>query len=120
MSNTIANFQADVGKANSTINLLFSYIFGAILIIISIVLVINAFIPREDSSCQNDPTKKKPCPKKRNYVLLWGLILIPIAVCIIYISKIWNHLVITNKNVAIADGTMAEVGWFSNLFNRNN
>ena len=115
----IGNFQADVGRADSTMELIFVYITAGIMILIAIFLSISAFIPQEDPSCQDDPMEPKPCPKKRNYALLWGLILIPIAILIVYISKTWNHLVMGNKNVAIADGTMAEANWFSNLFNKN-
>ena len=116
----IGNFQADVGRADSTMGLVFAYITGGIMILIAIILTISAFIPQEDQTCKDDPFQPKPCPKKRNYALLWGLILIPIAILIVYVTKYWNHLVMTNKNVAIADGTMAEANWFSNLFNNKN
>ena len=116
----IGNFQADVGRADSTMGLIFAYITAGIMILIAIILTISAFIPQEDPSCKDDPLQPKPCPKKRNYALLWGLILIPIAILIVYVTKSWNHLVMTNKNAAIADGTMAEVNWFSNLFNNKN
>ncbi len=113
----IGNFQADVGRADSTMGLIFAYITAGIMILIAIILTISAFIPQKDQTCKDDPFQQKPCPKKRNYALLWGLILIPIAILIVYVTKYWNHLVMTNKNVAIADGTMAEANWFSNLFN---
>ncbi len=119
MGNSIGNFQADVGRADSTMGLIIAYIMAGIMILIAIILTISAFIPQEDKSCKDDPFKPKTCPKKRNYALLWGLILIPIAILIVFISKFWNHLVMSNKNVAIADGTMAEANFFSNLFNKN-
>ena len=119
MGNSIENFQADVGRADSSIGLIIAYIMTGIMILIALILTISAFIPREDQSCKDDPLQPKPCPKKPNYELLWRLILIPIAILIVFISNFWNRLVMSNKNVAIADGTMAEANFFSNLFNTN-
>jgi len=121
MGNTTAkqvgNFQADVGKADATMSVIGAYFFAVILIFIAIVLAIMAFIPSPSPTCipENEPDKK--CPKKRNYALLLGLFLIPLAVLIVYAAKYWSNLVHNNKNVAIADGTMAEANWFSNMFN---
>ena len=44
MGNSIGNFQADVGRADSTMGLIIAYIMAGIMILIAIILTISAFI----------------------------------------------------------------------------
>ena len=115
----VGNFQADVGKADATMGVIGAYFMAVILIVIALVLAVMAFVPSSSPTCipENEPNHN--CPKKRNYALLLGLFLIPLAVLIVYGAKYWSNLVHHNKNVAIADGTMAEANWLSNMFNNN-
>lgn len=116
----LGNFQADVGRADASMSVIGAYFLAVILIFIAIGMAIMAFIPSPSPTCIPEDEPDKKCPKKKNYALLFGLLLIPLAVLIVYASKYWSNLVHHNKNVAIADGTMAEANWLSNLFNNNN
>lgn len=115
----LGNFQADVGRADASMSVIGAYFSAILFIFLGIGMAIMAFIPSQSPTCipKNEPDNK--CPKKRNYGLLLGLLLIPLAILIVYSSKYWSNLVHHNKNVAIADGTATEVNWLSNMFNNN-
>ena len=130
----IGNFQQNVGKASSDINVFSSMIFGGILIVIGIVLAIFAFIPYNDDinkSCGGDSdntcftsggycdakTKKCVIKRKRYYLIIPAVFLILISILIIYGSKLWQKEVYKNKSLAEVGGTLEEVNLVENLFN---
>ena len=131
----IGNFQQNVGKASSDINVFSSMIFGGILIVIGIVLAIFAFIPYNDDinkSCggaDSDNTcftsggycdaKTKKCviKRKRYYLIIPAVFLILISILIMYGSRLWQKEVYKNKSLAEVGGTLEEVNLVENLFN---
>jgi hypothetical protein len=131
----IGNFQQNVGKASSDINVFSSIIFGGILIVIGIVLAIFAFIPYNDDinkSCggsDSDNTcfssggycdaKTKKCivKRKRYYLIIPAVFLILFSLLIMYGSRLWQKEVYSNKDMAELGGTIEEVDLVKNLFN---
>jgi len=125
----IGNFQQNVGKASSDINVFSSMIFGGILILIAIVLVIFAFIPYNDdmiNSCDktcfssggycDEKTKKCIIKRKRYYLIIPAVFLILISILIIYGSKLWQKEVYKNKSLAEVGGTLEEANLAEQLF----
>lgn len=136
----VGDFQANVGKASADIDVIVSYIIAGILILVAIGFAIVAFIPMKPDNCDDDyindichsafynsdQTKKcldnenKRCSKKKpNHMFLLFLILIPIAVIIVILARVWDHAVHTNKTIAQIGGTMAEVGMARDILGRN-
>ena len=130
----IGNFQQNVGKASSDVNLMSSIIVGSIFGIIGLVLCILAFIPYKenincsgqdsDSSCSFDKnivcsTDKKECyiKKKRYYLIIPGIVMLCIAGLIIYMSYFWRKEVYSNKNLAELGGTISEIDIIDNIDN---
>lgn len=122
----VGDFQENVGKASSDINLIGSIIFGSILAIIGIGLCIGAFIPYDypmnelgqdcDASCQFSKgvicdKDGKTCyvKKKRYYLIIPGVIFLCIAALVIYMSYFWRKEVYSNRSLAQVGGTIAEV-----------
>jgi hypothetical protein len=138
----VGDFQAGVGKVNSQIGVIGSYIGAFIFILIGIAMVIYALIPIKPVGCTVDTEKmtveaeciepnsqdckdalealskkKTLCDtKKRNYWFLLGILFIPLAIFIVWYAKWWNHLTHTNRNAAQLGGFMAEGNILSNIF----
>lgn len=129
----VGDFQANVGKASADIDVIVSYIIAGILILVAIGFAIVAFIPMKPDDCISDETcsvygkpssqcisEENRCNKKKpNHKFLLFLILIPIAVIIVILAKVWDHAVHTNKTIAQINGTMAEVGMARDILGTN-
>ena len=139
ITKSIGNFQANVGKLSSNINVITSYIIAGLLILIAIGFAIYAFIPQRPVDCEDNSSLKDDintycnttfknecehanseydrCQKKtKNLVFLWFLLLIPLGIIIVIIMKWWNHIVHTNKTAAQLQGTLSEVGMIKDIF----
>jgi hypothetical protein len=129
----IGDFQQNVGKASSDINLVGSIVFGSIFGIIGLGLCIGAFIPYQenincsgndsDSACSFNKdivcsVDKRDCYiKKRPYFLIIpGIFMIGISILIIYMSYFWKKEVYSNRSLAEVGGTMTEIDMAKNLF----
>lgn len=135
----VGDFQANVGKASADIDVIVSYIIAGILILVAIGFAIVAFIPMKPNNCDDDyihdtcdypfntsneqqciDKENKRCSKKKpNHMFLLFLILIPIAVIIVILARVWDHAVHTNRTIAQIGGTMAEVGMARDILGRN-
>lgn len=132
----IDNFQENVGKASSDINVIISMIFAIILVIIGIIVGIRAIVPYSDTpssdkkcgddiSCfENetcDPNTRKCIKvKKQHYkLLIVSFILFILAFFIVWFSKFWKKEVYSNKSFAEFEGTATEASVLSNLFQNN-
>jgi len=106
----VGNFQANVGRMDASFGVISAYIFLALAIIASIVAVVYALIPMKPFGCDdNFPDPTGECKKKvRHYGLFWVLLIIPVAILIVYLSKTWKTAVDSNKSLAQLDGTFAE------------
>lgn len=139
----IGKFQSNVGKVGADISLITSVIIAVFLILVSIVLTILAFIPAKPSDCPDvvDSAKKqrdidcssineecdqaketlsnaeKHCATKRSrYELLYGLLLIPIALLIVGLAYWWKQEVNTSKTAAQVGGALFEIGMLQDIF----
>ena len=123
LAKSIGNFQANVGKFSGDLSVMISYIFAGILIIIAIVMAVLSFIPMGPLDCHKDDVcstfgeqsqeckdETTRCNKKTKHpILLLFLLLIPLGILIVFLSKWWNNLVHTNKTAAQVGGTMFEL-----------
>ena len=128
----IGDFQQNVGKTSSDINLIISMIIAIIFVIIGIIIGIRAIVPYADSSpdkncgddtnCFEDETcdiKNRKCIKikKQHYkLLIISFVLFIIAFVIIWISKFWKKEVYKNKTFAEVEGTVTEATIIKDLF----
>jgi Mg2+/citrate symporter len=140
---SVGNFQANVGMFSADLHLIITYITAGILIIIGIGLAVVSFVPmkpwvcneqslkdEENTNCNPDPTTKDCKDSEEAYMkektrcntkakqpwLLWFLVLIPIAIIMVLISRWWNHLVHTNRTAAQIGGTISEAQIAKNIF----
>ena len=148
-SKQIGNFQAGVGKVGAEIGVVISTIFAVILIIVAITMVIFALIPvkpwdcpdrvtssqqQVEAMCTIHPVNSDECTNQRTDLdnakqycstkhkrlyLLFGLLLIPLALLMIWLSHWWRREVHHSKTAAQVGGTMFELGAFGDLFGRN-
>ena len=90
-SQSIGDFQAEVGRAESDFNLIGAYIFGGFLIFIAMVMIIYALIEAFYSM-----------------LIIAGLFVVA-GIAVIFISRFNNKLVHSNKSYAQFCGTMDEI-----------
>lgn len=114
--NSLGNFQADVGKFDANMGVISAYIFAAFLIIIAIIFTVLALEKTKSADCVEKSKNPENCEEKRRYEYLWALILIPIAIAIVYFSKMWKNFVYKNKTAAQIGGTMFEYNTVKQLF----
>ena len=113
----VGNFQANVGKISADYSVIMSIIVAVILVIGAIIMTVIALIPRNDCpDDDDDPDCKK---KHRPLVFLWGLLLIPLAILIVYLSKWWQSETRHSKTAAEVGGTMTEIALAEDLFGRH-
>jgi len=140
---SVGNFQANVGIFSADLHLIITYITAGILIIIGIGLAVVSFVPmkpwvcneqslknKADADCKSASTAEDCKDSEQAYMkektrcntkakqpwLLWFLVLIPIAIIMVLISRWWNHLVHTNRTAAQIGGTMFEAQTAKNIF----
>ena len=135
----VGDFQAQVGRKDADINVAVAWGVGVVLVLTAIVMTIVALIPRRPIDCPdkvdeaNDQVKilckgsmlqdmcegakhdlakaKQYCAtKEKTLWLLWGLLLIPLAVLIIFVARWWQGETRHSRSVAQLGGTMTEVG----------
>lgn len=140
----VGNFQAGVGEASSDISLIGAYIFGGIMFIMAIVFTVLALVPSSDKDfssnmpCSDksgepgpyldcsegehcDPEDgrctKPDTPKKRHLMFLIGTaIAILVGISVIWLSRVTNRAVHSNRAFAETYGTLSEVSLLSNAF----
>jgi len=141
----VGDFQAGVGKVGADMGMIMSVIFAVILVIIAIVLTVIALIPvtpgdcpeavkiaqqTKDNACNNmlplgncdsetralAEAKKHCATKEKRLVLLFGLLLIPLAALIVGLSYWWRREVHSNRTAAQVGGTMFELGALDDIF----
>jgi len=145
----VGDFQAGVGKVGADIGVVMSTIFAVILIIIAIVMAVFALIPvkpwdcpervtdaqqqvdilckgefQDENRCDQNRTDlanaKQYCStKQRKLPLLFGLLLIPVALLVIWLAHWWRGEVHHSRTAAQVGGTMLELGALQNLLGRN-
>ena len=143
----VGDFQAGVGKVGADVGVVTSTIFAVILIIIAIVMAVFALIPAKPWDCPEKVTDaqqqvdimcngafkdvcsnsrtdlanaKQYCSTKhRRLALLFGLLLIPLALLIVWFSHWWRGEVHHSRTAAQVGGTMLELGALQNLLGRN-
>lgn len=127
---SVGDFQANVGQFSGDLGVIMSYIFAGFLIIVGIVMAVFSFVPMGPLDCTKDEQcstfgeqsqeckdETKRCNKKTKHPwLLLFLLLIPLAVLIVLVSKWWDHLVHTNKTAAQIGGTMFELQTAKDIF----
>tara|TARA_B100001093_G_C26679843_1_gene949947 strand:+ start:70 stop:624 length:555 start_codon:yes stop_codon:yes gene_type:complete len=73
-------------------------------------------------SCDDEKDKvaslTKSCKKTRNYLLLLGLLLIPIGVLIVWGAKAWDHRVQSSRSAAQFGGALTEASIVSDMLQR--
>ena len=145
----VGNFQARVGKAGASIDVVAATIFAVILIIIAIIMTIMALIPVKPWDCPDKVTSaqqevnnvctvvklpnacnnarlvetnaKRYCStKKRRLILLFGLLLIPIALLLVWGTHWWKREVHRSKTAAELGGTLLEYNYLKGLSGNNN
>mgnify|MGYP001159451687 CR=1 FL=1 len=102
-----------LGDYDITMGVIFSYITAFILITIAISVSIYAIIPHKDFDCVEDNNidskNNNKCPKKRHYVLLFVLFLIPFSILIIYIARITKDKMDNNPDMETMVGAESAV-----------
>ncbi len=61
---------------------------------------------------------KKSCKKTRNYLLLLGLLMIPIGVLIVWGAKAWDRKVQSSRSAAQFSGALTEASIISDMMRR--
>jgi K+-transporting ATPase A subunit len=133
----IGDFQQNVGKSSTNINVIISMIIAIILVITGIIIGIRAIVPyadkpSSDKKCGDDincfenetcdlKTRKCIKIKKTHYkLLIISFILFIIAFFIVWFSKFWKKEVYENKTLAEIQGTETEANIINNLFSNKN
>ena len=108
---SFGDFQEDVGKVSSTIQLVFAILFSFIFIVIGIIMIISAYNgnSKDDENIDENVKKSK---------ITVGIIFIVLAIIMISISLLWNHLTHTNRTAAQIAGTMTEINIAKNMLGR--
>ena len=79
----------------------------------------DTVVPRDcDDDEKNLAETNTKCKKKRNYYLLFGLLLIPLGILIVWGAKKWDQKVQTSRSAAQISGALTEAGIVSDLLSR--
>ena len=140
----IGNFQAGAGKVGADVGVIGAIITAVIMVIIAIVMTVLALTPRKPSDCPSREDEAKDqvntlcmgnqsseactsakqqlvdaqqhCSSKEKHLgLLFGLLLIPVAILIVWLSFWWKGEVNKNRTAAQIGGTMFEAGLLKNM-----
>ena len=80
-------------------------------------MVVLAAVPMKTIGCDKKTDPNNPdCKKKNHLEFLWGLLLIPLGILIIWISYWWRQETRKNRTAAQVGGTIAEVEFFKSIF----
>lgn len=112
----IGDFQQDVGQFSSKINLIGSYFFLIITIVISIIIFSVAMKKRDCTEQEKKLQNNKSCGKRKLWLLLIIPPLITLGLFSVWYSRFYDNLVQQNKSVAMVEGTMYEANLIKDLF----
>tara|TARA_B100001175_G_C19373686_1_gene573033 strand:- start:294 stop:842 length:549 start_codon:yes stop_codon:yes gene_type:complete len=78
--------------------------------------------PAVTNTCDDEKEQveslKKSCKKTRNYLLLLGLLLIPVGVLIVWGAKAWDRKVQSSRSAAQFGGALTEASIVSDMLRR--